>query len=413
MEVITPEGEVNIKNVPERYMLMNRNYPLQINIKNKSTSSTSIDYYLKYRPNGFKITQIPDNLKNSVRFSMSANQDFSFELQIVPTIEGPLQLDIQFIGIQRNIQENPVEYDVEVEHEVDVEVEEKIQFPLAEIMQNISKTCANCRNFQKTSKFCLQFNQLKSPEDTSDAFVIIPADQIPPQTKLVKRIEKQIEKKIEKRTKMEQEIVESEVVVDSKMAYMESINSGDSQNLETILTDGDIATNIDEINLNTVFFHFPRADIVKNKDILRQVNKFIDLSLGKTFLYINYPIKCFSDKEQGIIKEAINKFLPKLSTDKTIIVFNLEFVPRLGKPSIILGKDDSITEVQELYSLLRSKLNEEYLVRLDGKIISGGNILEKIKELCAPFSAKVINLALSGEFQDSIDYFINFMKVLN
>ncbi len=414
MEVITPEGEINISNVPERYMLMNHNYKLQIYMKNKNkASNTPIDFYLKYRTNGFKITRIPDNLKSGVRFSMNANQDFSFEIEIMPTTEGPLQLDVQFIGIKKDVMEKSVDYNVEVDQEIEFEIEKEVEVPISEIMENLPKTCENCQHFQKISKYCIRFNQMKNPQDTSDEFLMISQDQIQPRTRIVKRIEKRIEKKIEKRTRIDHEIVESEVLVDSQMAYMEAINSGDSQNLETIITDGDISTNINEINLNIVFFHFPKLDLVRNKDLLRQVNKYTDLSLGITFLYINYPITMFSEKEKGIIKEAITKFLPKLSTNKPVIVFNLEFLPKLGRPSVILGKDDSVNEIQEIYSLIRSRLTEDFLVQLDENVFSGGNILETVKEFCTPFNVKVINLALSGEFEETIDYFIHFMKVFN
>ena len=208
-------------------------------------------------------------------------------------------------------------------------------------------------------------------------------------------------------------MLENEIQADSKMAYMESINAGDSQNLETIITQGDVATHLEEVNLNVVIFHFPKAGLLKIPNFLRQINKEMDLRLGKSFLYVNFPIQNFSEDEQGIISEAINKFLPKLSTDKSIIVFNLEFLPKLGIPTIILGQDDSITQIKEIYALLHTHLKDHFTIKLDSNVIAGGLILEKLKTICNPLGAQVINLALSGEFQESMENFVNFMNVFN
>ena len=102
MEVKTPQGELYILKVPEKYLLMNKTHTLEINIKNSTHNSDEpTEFYLKYRANGCKLVNIPSNLDNNVRFSMSPGQDFTFQIELMPTIEGPLQLEIQFVGIQK------------------------------------------------------------------------------------------------------------------------------------------------------------------------------------------------------------------------------------------------------------------------------------------------------------------------
>ncbi|NHI93376.1 MAG: hypothetical protein EAX96_12895 [Candidatus Lokiarchaeota archaeon] len=414
MEDKTPQGELNINNVPIKYLLMNKSHTLEISIKNKTPNSEEFtDFYLKYRANGCKLLNIPESLDNNVRFSMSPNQIFNFQIEIIPTIEGPLQIEIQFVGIKKEIIEKPVEYEIEVEEEVLEEIKDENSIFLNEQAAKITKTCNNCSNFQKISKFCTHLNEFKTNENTCESFTNLRDNQIPPQIKTNKQFIKRIEKKIQKQIKIEHEIIEYEINVDSKMVYMESINAGDSENLETILNQGDIATHIEDVNLNVVVFHFPKVGLLKNPNLLREINTYMDLSLGKSFLYVSFPIQNFSTKEQGIINEAINKFLPKLSTNKPIIIFNLEFLPKLGIPTIILGQDDSIKYVNEIYTVLNSQLKPNYVIKLDSNIICGGSILEKLKELCYPYSAEVINLAVSGEFQESVENFANFMNVFN
>ena len=199
MEVSTPQGELNILNVPEKYLLMNKSHTLEINIKNTTLNSDKpTDFYLKYRANGCKLLNIPSNLDNKVRFSMSPNQNFSFQIQIMPTIEGPLQLEIQFVGIQKKFKERPIEIEVEVEQEIEQEIEEEVPTSLHESMVQIPKTCINCRNFQKTSKFCTQISDFTTPEDTCDSFTMLPFEQIPPQTKKITRVEKKNRKETSK-----------------------------------------------------------------------------------------------------------------------------------------------------------------------------------------------------------------------
>ena len=66
---IIPAGSVSFKEFPEKILLQGKKYPIQILLKNSSeTKDNPVDYYLKYRINGFKIIDIK-NILNPVIIS--------------------------------------------------------------------------------------------------------------------------------------------------------------------------------------------------------------------------------------------------------------------------------------------------------------------------------------------------------
>ncbi|MFX1450515.1 MAG: hypothetical protein ACFFCM_06720 [Promethearchaeota archaeon] len=352
---IIPTGSINFTEFPEKILLQGKKYPIQIVLKNKSENKDSpVDYYLKYRTNGFKILDLPDNLKSEVWFSMPYGLEFPFNLNIEPTIEGPLQFELSMFG-------------------------KKVTFSKVE----------------KTRKIEVEVEKELIPE----------AGEVPVTKKVVEvREEKYLEDKIDT----------EEVLIDSKAIYMEAINAGESKNLEEFMILGDVSSNIEQIKASTVIFYFPVVKRPEYKDLLRNINKQMFETSGDSFFYLNFPItQNMSEAELNSIKEGINKFLPRIKHLDLKLIFNLDFFPKSEKPTIILGKDKK-NRAQELYNFLLNKLDvKKYNVILDLNIFNEGLLYEKVNELCSTEDVDIINLVLSDHFREDYSLFINFLNIFS
>ncbi|MFX0134893.1 MAG: hypothetical protein ACFFDN_14725 [Candidatus Hodarchaeota archaeon] len=401
---IKPVGSVNFKEFPEKILLQGKKYPIQIVLKNKSENKDSpVDFFLKYRINGFKILDLPDNLKSEVWFSMPYNLEYPFNIDIEPTIEGPLQFELNMFGKKVTFSkvEKTRKVEIEVEKEFGPETSEVPVLALSDIK------CEYCKNFKED--LCGITSMPVEITSKCEKFVLIEGMKLESEFPIIKKVTEIREEKY-----FEDEMNTEEILVDSKAIYMEAINAGKSTNLENFMILGDVSSNIEQIKASTIIFYFPSVVRAEYKDVLRIINKKMFETTGDSFFYLNYPLsQNLSESEWNSIKEGINKFLPRIKHLDSKLIFNLDFIPKSEKPTIILGNDKE-GKAQEIYYIFLNELNKEkYNIILDSGIFNSGILFEKLYELCSKEDADMINLVLSDHFREDHSLFMDLLNIFS
>lgn len=326
----TPEAQVFLEEVPEKILIKGKDYSLAVKILN--ITDMTIDCYLRYRINGFKILSVSDPTGSGEKFSMDPLKSVSYEIFFTPEIEGPLQLEIELRGWKKN--------HVPVEKEYDVQSEQGVR----------------------------------------------------------------------KEKRLEYDVQFEEIALHQTSGYMEAVISG-IEELDTFITQGDVSTEIvTDVGAisNSIIFYFPSKQLNPNLSLLRKINKQMFKKSGKNFLFLNYAISPeFPEQEQRILKQGIDKFLPKLDRSKRLLIFNLDFLPKMMVPTIVLGASPRSVAVQEK---LASVLGSQVAILVDTDVFVGGNLFEALQYYTQDYDADIVNIALSAEFQDNKDLFINFIN---
>ena len=179
------------------------------------------------------------------------------------------------------------------------------------------------------------------------------------------------------------------------------------------LIGGNISNNITSKNFNfnvlliSLFSYnfsiFPIIDRVYS-DLLFNNNKNI--------AYYIFPSK--ENHNQSELK-TINNTLKQLiasnigKTPSQVLIFNLDFIPYLGKPTIILSSESDISKyISSKIASLKNSVN----TLIDDSFFSGGISYDNLKQLFPSPKYKVVNLVLSYEFLNDYDIFKSFLLSL-
>jgi len=179
------------------------------------------------------------------------------------------------------------------------------------------------------------------------------------------------------------------------------------------LIGGNISNNITSKNFNfnvlliSLFSYnfsiFPIIDRVYS-DLLFNNNKNI--------AYYIFPSK--ENHNQSELK-TINNTLKQLiasnigKTPSQVLIFNLDFIPYLGKPTIILSSESDISKyISSKIASLKNSVN----TLIDDSFFSGGISYDNLKQLFPSPKCKVVNLVLSYEFLNDYDIFKSFLLSL-
>jgi len=92
-----------------------------------------------------------------------------------------------------------------------------------------------------------------------------------------------------------------------------------------------------------------------------------------------------------------------------ILLFNLDFIPYLGKPTVIISSESELGD--HFYSRIK-KIGEKIELIIDDSLFRGGKISHELAEIFPPNKAKVINLVLSYEFINDYEVFKTFIQSL-
>jgi hypothetical protein len=145
--------------------------------------------------------------------------------------------------------------------------------------------------------------------------------------------------------------------------------------------------------------------------ILDRVYNDLKYSLKKSIAYYVFPSKeNYSQGELNTLKTSLKQFFKDLSSvPGQTLIFNLDFIPYLGKPTIIISSESELGDI--FYSKIQ-KIGEKIELIKDDSLFKGGKISREISEIFPSNKAKVINLVLSYEFINDYEVFKTFIQSL-
>jgi len=211
----------------------------------------------------------------------------------------------------------------------------------------------------------------------------------------------------EVRTKIESESVFSQYFLLN--TYVSNINnemknfSNIGGNVSNNILSGDFDFKLAFLSLfNFSFSIFPIIDRVYN-DVKFNMKK----SIG---YYILPSIDNYLNTELSTLKTTIKQFFRNFANiSNQLYIFNLDFIPYLGKPTIILSSESHLNE--SLKSKIQ-KLGDKVNLIIDDSMFKGGKIYDVLREIVPPAKGEIINLLLSYEFINDYNILIEFIKTL-
>ena len=178
------------------------------------------------------------------------------------------------------------------------------------------------------------------------------------------------------------------------------------------LTGGNISNNIlmNDFNFNAIIVSLFSYDF-SIFPIIDRVYSDLKFNLNKSFAYYIYPSKeNHSQSELKTINNTLTQFLASnlKNTPNSILIFNLDFIPYLGKPTIILSCEPGIDD--EINSKITKNLGDSANLIIDESLFKGGAIVDNLKQLFPPNMCKIVNLILSYEFINDYNILKSFIQ---
>lgn len=193
-------------------------------------------------------------------------------------------------------------------------------------------------------------------------------------------------------------------------AFASNINDKVSQFSEL---GGNISSNIilKDYNFKLTLFSLFSYDFSIFPIIDRTYNDFKHESKN-LFGYFLYPsIDNHDEKELETIKALITQFFSGInSASGQVIMFNLDFIPYLGKPTIIIAPDSDLQEF--FYKKIQTGLGNNVNLLLDDGMFHGGKTTDNLKAIFSNSQKfKIVNLVLSYEFINDYTIFKRLIEL--
>jgi len=170
-------------------------------------------------------------------------------------------------------------------------------------------------------------------------------------------------------------------------------------NLSNNLILKDFNFNIAFVSLFSFSFSlFPIMDRVYNE---------LKNNSNHSFAYYIFPsTENFQKNELSNLKNTLTQFFQNFThLQNQLIVFNLDFIPYLGTPTIILSAESLLAE--KIKSKI-GKISDKINIISDGSLFEGGKILDSLKQIFPSSKCAIINFIFSYEFLN--DY--NMLKTV-
>jgi gas vesicle protein len=131
----------------------------------------------------------------------------------------------------------------------------------------------------------------------------------------------------------------------------------------------------------------------------------------KSIAYYIYPsISDHDEEEVRIIHHTLKRFVQPERITKQVRIFNLDFIPYLGKPTVILS---SLSEDLKLIkSKIMGNLKDVVNVIIDEDLFKGGKTVDTLTSIFYGNNFKIVNLVLSYEFINDYNLFKNLVQSL-
>ncbi|MFX1554760.1 MAG: hypothetical protein ACFFBV_12595 [Promethearchaeota archaeon] len=209
------------------------------------------------------------------------------------------------------------------------------------------------------------------------------------------------------RTKMESKVVFSQYFLLN--TYISTVNN-DIKNFS--LTGGNVSSNIliNDFKFNITFLSLFGFDF-SIFPILDRVYNDLKYSLNKSIAYYVFPSKeNYNENELKTLTNSLRQFFKNIrNAPGHVFVINLDFIPYLGKPTVIVSDGNELDK--SFYSKVK-KLGETINLIFDDSLFKGGTISDNLKQIFPPDKCKIINLVLSYEFINDYDIFKTFIQSL-
>jgi len=209
------------------------------------------------------------------------------------------------------------------------------------------------------------------------------------------------------RTKVESTLVSSQYFILN--TYASTVN----EKLKNFsLIGGNVSNNIlaKDFNFNVALLSLFSFDF-SIFPILDRVYNDLRYSLNKSIAYYILPSKeNYNESELGVLNYTLKLFFDNLARSSSqVFVYNLDFIPYLGKPTIIISSEQDIFDY---ISSRTKKLGDSVNLIIDDSLFKGGKIVENLNQILPPNKCRVINLVLSYEFINDYNTFKAFIQSL-
>jgi len=145
--------------------------------------------------------------------------------------------------------------------------------------------------------------------------------------------------------------------------------------------------------------------------IIDRVYSEINHNSKKSIAYYIYPsINDHNQEELKTIQTTLKKFFQPESIKNRVTVFNLDFIPYLGKPTVILSSISD--DLNAINSKIVKALGDRVNVIIDNDLFKGGKTVESLSSIFYGSNFKIVNLILSYEFINDYDIFKTFVQSL-
>jgi len=180
------------------------------------------------------------------------------------------------------------------------------------------------------------------------------------------------------------------------------------------LIGGNVSNNLltNDFNFNVAFVSLFNFDF-QIFPVIDRVYTDLRINLKKSIAYYIYPsIDKHKTSEMKVINDTLNQFLisKMASIPSQLIVFNLDFIPYVGKPTIIIAPEPEL--VDYFSSRIKKAVGDAANLVFDDSLFKGGKSLDNLKSLFPPNKCRVVNLILSYEFINNYEVLKAFVQSL-
>ncbi|MFX0029063.1 MAG: hypothetical protein ACFE8B_07630 [Candidatus Hermodarchaeota archaeon] len=175
---------------------------------------------------------------------------------------------------------------------------------------------------------------------------------------------------------------------------------------------GNVSNNIlsNDFNFQVTFLSLFRFDFSIFPFIDRVYNDLKFNSKKSMGYYIFPSVKNFQNDELVVLQKTLRQFFNNFANiSNQLLVFNLDFIPYLGKPTVIISSESQLNNA--IISKIE-KLGDTVNLIIDDSMFKGGEIYDELKQIIPPNKGEIFNLILSYEFINDYNAFITFIQSL-
>jgi len=145
--------------------------------------------------------------------------------------------------------------------------------------------------------------------------------------------------------------------------------------------------------------------------LIDRVYSELSYNSDKSFAYYLYPsISNHDEEEVRIIQHTLKRFVQPERITNQVRIFNLDFIPYLGKPTVILSSISE--EMDSIKSKIIINLKDSVNVIIDNDLFKGGKSVDTLTSIFYGNQFKIVNLVLSYEFINDYNIFKNLIQSL-